>query len=371
MHVTTSSAVIGFPCESSPGDRRTLLTPAMARLLAEAGFTVLADPGIATGIDCPDQTLAADGVRFAMADEVWSAPLVLRYKCTDPADLHRLAPGQSIGGLFHAEGDPHLLDALIAGRITAYSYEFLRENDGFPLAVPGGQIAGIQAVHLGAHALQHPKGRGVLLGGVLGAEPARVVVIGSGNLGSTAARTAAALGATVTVLTHSEAAAGSSLAHAPHGVRVAVNTPALLTELLARADLVIGAILISTFDTPPMITATDLAAMRRGAVIVDATCGYGPGYLPTAGPVQPPEAPPHVVNGVLHVKIDTLPALVPRTASHAFTAIAAPYLLRLAHHALHGADDPVAASACIARDGELVHPVCRQHAAFYDEAVPA
>lgn len=86
MPVTTSNAVIGFPRESTPGDRRTLLTPAIARLLTESEFTVLAEPGIATGIDCPDQALTAEGVRFATTDQVWSAPLVLRYKCTDPAD---------------------------------------------------------------------------------------------------------------------------------------------------------------------------------------------------------------------------------------------------------------------------------------------
>jgi alanine dehydrogenase len=119
-----------------------------------------------------------------------------------------------------------------------------------------------------------------------------------------------------------------------------------------------------------MITEADLAAMQPGAVIVDATCGYGPGYLPTAGPVQEPGTPPHVVNGVLHVKLDTLPSLVPRTASQAYTAAAAPYLLRLANHVLNGSDDPVVASACIARDGQLVHPVCQQHAAFYGLGVP-
>ena len=370
MHFTASRTVIGFPRESTPRDRRTLLTPAVARLLAEDGFTVLAEPGLAIGVGCPDQALSTEGVRFAAASEAWSAPLVLRYKCTDPDDVHRLVPGQSIGGLFHAEGDARLLSALTTSGATAYSYEFLTEGDRFPLGVAGGQIAGVQAVHRGAQALQDPAGRGVLLGEIPGAGPAQVVVIGCGNVGSAAARTAVALGASVTVLTRTEDAAESYLARAPQGVRVAVNTPPLLTRLLADADLVIGAILISTFDTLPMITETDLAAMQPGAVIVDATCGYGPGYLPTAGPVQAPGTPPHVVNGVLHVKLDTLPALVPRTASQAYTAAAAPYLLRLANHVLNGSDDPVVASACIARDGQLVHPVCQQHAAFYGLGVP-
>lgn len=369
MKIGTSDTVIGFPRESTTGDRRTLLTPTVARALADAGFTVIAEQAIAAGVGCPDAVLQGEGVRFADVSGVWSAPLVLRYKCTDPDDLALLTPRQSIGALFHAEGDPRMLTALTAAGVTAYSYEFLAEDGRFPLGTPGGQIAGVQSVLLGAQALQSPAGRGVLLGGVPGAEPARVVVIGSGNVGAAAARAAAALGAKVTVLVRSESSAESYAPCAPCGVRVEVNTPGLLASLLAQVDLVIGTILVSTFDTPPMITEADLAAMQAGAVIVDATCGYGEGYLPTAGPVQAPCDPPRVVGGVLHVKLDTLPALVPRTASQAYTANAARYLVRLARVVLRGVDDPVITSACIARDGALVHPVCQQHAAFF--GVPA
>jgi SAM-dependent methyltransferase len=191
-------------------------------------------------------------------------------------------------------------------------------------------------------------------------------VIGVGNVGAAAARTAAALGARVSVLTRTEAGAESYRTRAPRGTRVVVNTPPVLARLLAQSDLVIGAILISIFDTPPMISETELAGMRPGAVIVDATCGCGPGYLPTAGPVQTPGSPPHIVNGVLHVKLDILPALVPRTASHAYTTAAAPYLLRLARHVLTDTADPAIVSACIAREGVLTHPVCQQHAGFHN-----
>jgi alanine dehydrogenase len=295
---TTPPSRIGFPRESTPGDRRTLLTPVVARLLVDAGYTVLAERGLGLGIGCHDHALAAEGVQFASASQVWSAPLVLRYKSTDSDELQRLTPGQSIGALFHAEGDPVLLQALTTSWVTAYSYEFLQDNGRFPLAGAGGTIAGIQAVHLGGQALQSPAGRGVLLGNVPGAEPAKVLIIGSGNVGSAAARTAAALGASVTVLTRTESAATAYRACAPQGVHVAVNSPDLVVQLLSKADLVIGAILISTFETPPMITEAHLASMKPGAVIVDATCGYGPGYLPTAGPMQTPGTPPHTVGGI-------------------------------------------------------------------------
>lgn len=362
--------VIGFPCESTPGDRRTLLTPTVACVLREAGFGVLAESGIGAGVFRDDADLTAQGVRFAEPDEVWAAPLVLRYKNASPDDVARLRPGQSIGALFHAEGNSALLSALAVSRVTAYSYEFVEEDGRFRLAGPGGEIAGIQAVLYGAQALQTVHGgRGVLLAQVAGAVAPRVVVIGCGNVGSAAARTASALGAEVTVLTRSAESVSRYLPSAPAGVRVAVNTPELRSRLLAEADLVVGAILISTFDTPPMITEANLREMKTGTVIVDATAGYGEGYLPTAGAIQQPGDAPRVTQGVLHVKLDALPALVPVTATAAYTANIASYLVRLARVALLGATDPVIETARIAHGGRLTHPVCRQHAEFY--GVPA
>ncbi|RNL87001.1 hypothetical protein EFW17_02300 [Halostreptopolyspora alba] len=357
------SRTIGFPRESAPDERRTLLTPHLAHALTDAGFRVIAEPGIGCGID-QDDTVLSD-VDICGPEHVWSAPLILRYKAGPPADLDRLAPGQAIGAIFHAEGDPDMLTALTRGRVTAFSYEFLREHDGFPLAVSGGRIAGIQAVLTGSQALQHVEGCGVLLGGLPGAAPARVVIIGSGNVGAAAAHTAAHLGAHVTVLTRTTNGANTYAHRAPAGVRVEVNTPDRLAELLTTADLVVGAILVSTHTTPPMVTRDHLATMRPGAVIVDATCGYGDGYLPTAGPIQEPGDPPQIVEGVLHVKRDAFPKSVPVTASHAFARAAAPYLLRLAHYVLDGVDDPAIQSAMIADRGGLVHPVVREHAELY------
>lgn len=364
MKLHPPDITVGFPRESG-AERRTICTPALACALIQAGFDVVAEPGIGEGTFIDDDAYLAAKVRFASPDEVWAAPLVLRYKSPDPADLSRLSAGQHIGALFHAEGDADLMAALRATGVTAWSYEFFAEDDRFPLGRPGGQIAGIQAVLAGAHALQHPAGRGVLLARVDGAAPAGVVVIGSGNVGAAAARTAAALGAQVVVLCASQASQNAYERCAPAGVRVMVNSRARLLECLKDADLVIGAILISTFDTPPMITEADLEAMRTGAVIVDATCGYGPGYLPTCGPLQQPGDAPHLIGGILHVKVDVWPALVPLTATDAYTANAAPYLVRLARTALLGDDDPAVQTASIARDGNLTHPVLVQHAQFY------
>ena len=364
MPVNTASLTIGFPRESGT-ERRTILTPALARQLTSAGCTVIVEPGIGTGVFTGDEEYAAAGARLAGRDEAWAAPLVLRYKSPDPRDLRRLQPGQHVGALFHAEGDPDLLTALRETGATAWSYEFVAEDGRFPLGRPGGRIAGIQAVLAGASALQAPGGRGVLLGMVDGAERANVLIIGSGNVGGAAAEAAAALGARVTVLARCESSRAAYQRRAPGGVRVLVNAHEALLDCLAAADLVIGAILVSTYDTPAMITEADLKLMRPGAVIVDATCGYGPGYLPTAGPMQAPGAPPCAVAGILHVKLDMLPALVPVTATSAYVANAAPYLERLARTALRDVPDPAIEAARIASGGCLVHPVALQHARIY------
>jgi alanine dehydrogenase len=184
-------------------------------------------------------------------------------------------------------------------------------------------------------------------------------------VGSAAAETAAALGAQVTVLARCESSRAAYCGRAPAEVQALVNTREVLLECLADADLVIGAILVSTWDTPAMITEDDLRVMRPGAVIVDATCGYGPGYLPTAGPVQAPGTPPRKVAGIVHVKLDMLPALVPVTATSAYVANAAPYLERLARTVIHGTQDPAIEAARIATGGRLVHPVTVQHARIY------
>ncbi|WP_405145118.1 hypothetical protein OG589_00180 [Sphaerisporangium sp. NBC_01403] len=364
MESRPSDLTVGFPRESGP-ERRTICTPDVARALTGAGFGVIAEPGLGQGVFIDDHAYAAAGVRFTRPEETWAAPLVLRYKSPDPTDLGRLSAGQHIGALFHAEGDAELMAALQACGATAWSYEFVQEDGHFPLGRPGGQIAGVQAVLAGAQALQDPGGRGVLLGRIDGATPATVVVIGSGNVGAAAARASAALGADVVVLTSGEASRNAYARSAPADVRVLVNTRQTLLGCLRDADLVIGAILVSTYDTPAMISADDLALMRPGAVIVDATCGYGPGYLPAAGPVQRPGDPPRLVGGILHVKVDIWPALVPVTATAAYTGNAAPYLVRLARAALLGHQDPALQAAVIVQDGKLVHPALLQHTEFY------
>jgi len=359
---------IGFPHEAQTRDPRVILIPELATTLCADGFELRSEPGIGAGIGISDDVYATAGVQFVGPDEVWRCPLLLKYKAFRPPELGRVGPDQTIGGVFHAEGNPHLIKALIRCGARAYSYEFLREDGQFPLMRAGGHIAGVQAALLAARHLQTPSGgRGVLLGNVPGAEPVRVLVIGTGNVGTAAAATASALGAEITMLARTERGREEFVRRCAHPARVRVNTPTVLREQLADSDVVIGAILVSTHSTPSMIDESDLRLMRPGSVIVDATCGYGPGYLPTAGPVQQPSDEPRVVAGVLHVKIDVLPSLVPVTASHAYATHAAPYLLRLARAVRDGTRDRVLETALIAEAGRIIHPVVREHAELYGD----
>ncbi len=148
--------------------------------------------------------------------------------------------------------------------------------------------------------------------------------------------------------------------------RAEINSPERLAQELPDADVLIGAILVSTFSTPAMVTPELVRTMRRGSVVVDATAGYGPGYLPSAGPVQQPGEPPREVVGVLHVKIDVLPSVVPVTSSRAYTAAAMPYLVRLAERVLRDNPDPVIDTALIVSEGQVRHPVLAEHLGYYD-----
>lgn len=357
---------VGFPRDSRASDPRIILTPKLAAALHAQGFAVMSESGIGERVAITDDALRAAGVKFVDSEQIWKCPLLLKYKAFLPTEVERLNPTQTIGSVFHAEGRPELIEALSRSRVRSYSFEFLSEHGRFPLMRAGGHLAGVQSVLLAAHHLQSTDGgAGILLGRVPGADPVRVLVIGTGNVGAAAAQTAGALGADVVMLAHTEESKRDFLQRTDHPARVLINNPSTLRGELREADVVVGAILVSTYTTDAMITEDDLDLMKPGSVIVDVTCGYGDGYLPTAGPLQHPGDPPRVVRGVLHVKIDVLPALVPVTATHAYSAQATPFLLRLAQAVADGHNDPLWATALITDNGVITHPIVQEHAKIY------
>ena len=350
--------------ETRPDERRVILLPREVREVIDAGFEVVVEREAGAGIGVRDAQYAAAGATIASREQAWGdSDVVVKYKAPTPAELALLRRGTHLGGLFHAEGDPALTEALCASGVTAYSYEFFRAADGdFPLAYPGGEVAGKLAVLHGAYYLQtHLGGRGVLLADIPDVEAPRVLVIGHGKVGGAAARTAVALGAQVTVLGRDRERLRRFRAAVPSRVRCRLNSPAVLREEALRADLVIGAILISTYDTEAMLTEDIVEAMRPGTVLVDATAGYGPGYLPTFTRQTTLGEPVFERSGVVHCKIDVLPSAVPRTTATAMSATIAPYLVALARSVYDGLADPTSEAGKIVEAGRITHPEVRRH----------
>jgi alanine dehydrogenase len=346
--------------ERLPNETRVALLPEQVALLTEAGFDVLVETGAGDGSGYKDDAYRHVGAQIVSTDEAWEGSrLIVKLFAPSVGEYHRLHRRIAIGGFLHAEGRKPLVEALKESGCTAYAYEYFRTQDGiFPMAVPLSEISGQMAIIYGAYFLQTQfGGRGVLLPAVSGAERARVLVIGYGNAGAAAAKLAASMGAKVVVLgTHRE-----RLRHfkslMPPDTECYLNTPEVLEREVLQADLVVGTILISTFDTPEMIGDDLVRRMKAGTMIVDVTCGHGPGYLPSFDRFTTHKDPVYLKHGVVHCKVDILPAGVPLSAGQANSVVIAPYLLRLAQ-SIYDPERPDLTSAAgkIVENGEVVHP---------------
>jgi alanine dehydrogenase len=349
--------------ETRAGEKRVILLPDQVEQFVDAGYTVLVEAGAGEQTDAPDEEYKAVGAQITSAEEAWrESDFVLKYKAPGPHEFAYLRPGLHLGAFYHAEGNPELTRALLESGTSGYAYEFFRTPEGvFPLAVPDSEVSGKLAVLFAAYHLQsHLGGRGVLLADMPQVAPPRVVVIGYGNAGAAAARTAHALGADVVVLGTNRERLRRFEASLP-GVTCHLNTPETLEREVLGADLVVGAILISTYDTPAMIDEELVRRMKRGAMIVDVTVGYGSGYLPTFDRQTTHDQPVYERFGVLHCKIDAMPGSVPYTASRAVSPLVAPYLLRLGEAIHTGAEDPTSAAGLITSGGRITHHEIERH----------
>jgi alanine dehydrogenase len=253
--------------------------------------------------------------------------------------------------------------ALLASRVNAYAYEFFEdERGGYPLAVAGAEISGRLAVIYAAYYLQSSQGgRGLLLPHVPGAQRARILIIGYGNSGGAAARLALAMGAEVTVLGRSLAGLRKFQGTVGDAVRCAVNSPEILAHEIRTADVVIGALLVSTNETPEMIGLDLVATMRPGSILIDVTCGYGRGYLSSFDRFSTLEEPSYTKNGVLHIKIDNMSSGVPLSAVHAVNAVSIPYLLALGD-VIYGASPGASMERFgqLTCDGNVISPILQE-----------
>jgi alanine dehydrogenase len=326
--------IVGVPREIKADEYRVALLPVGAEELTGAGHTVLVEAGAGTGSGLADAQYEAAGARIvADAAEVWArADMVVKVKEPLPEEWPRLRPGQVVFTYFHFAADEALTRAVIKSGITAIAYETLRDaRGGLPLLTPMSEVAGRMSIQEGAKYLERPQeGRGILLAGVPGVAPAEVAILGGGVVGSNAARVAAGLGANVRILDINLDRLRYLDDIMPPNVTTLYSDRHTILESIERADLVIGAILITGARAPRLVRHGDLARMKPGSVIVDVAIDQG-GCIETSRPTTH-RNPTYVVDGVVHYCVTNMPGAVGRTSTYALDNVTLPYTLQLANH---------------------------------------
>jgi alanine dehydrogenase len=324
--------IVGAPKEVKSDEYRVALLPVGAEELSAAGHTVLVESGAGLGSGIPDALYEAAGATIvAEASEIWKrADLVVKVKEPQPAEWEQLRPGQVLFTYFHFAADEALTRAILASGITAIAYETLRDAKGtLPLLTPMSEVAGRMSIQEGAKYLERPQeGRGILLAGVPGVAPAEVAILGGGIVGSNAARVAAGLGANVRILDINLDRLRYLDDIMPPNVTTLYSDRHTILESIERADLVIGAILITGARAPRLVRKADLARMKPGAVIVDVAIDQG-GCNETSRPTTH-RHPTYVVDGVVHYCVTNMPGAVGRTSTYALCNVTLPYVLQFA-----------------------------------------
>lgn len=349
---------VGVVTEIKPSERRVALTPAGAAELVGAGHEVLVQAGAGVGSGFADEAYTSAGAKLVDgAEGVWGdSELVVKVKEPIASEYPLLSEDTALFTYLHLAAEPSLTEALVAAKTTGIAYETVTETDGsLPLLAPMSEVAGRLAGQAGAYFLQHPLGgRGVLIGGVPGVAPARVVVIGGGVVGFNAARVAAGMGAEVTILERSPKRLRELEDRFDGRIRVVMSDPLSLEEEVSNADVVIGAVLIPGAAAPKLITRELLGKMRERAVIVDVAIDQG-GCAETSRPTTHAE-PTYLVDGILHYCVANMPGAVPSTSTRALTNSTMPYVRALADQGIDAAleNDPRLAAGLNTRGGEVI-----------------
>ncbi|QDX80731.1 alanine dehydrogenase [Denitratisoma sp. DHT3] len=349
---------IGVPREIKVQEYRVGLTPSSVRDLAARGHRVSVESGAGAAIDFSDDAYRAAGAQVvATAAEVWAAELIVKVKEPQPVEYALLRPGQILFTYLHLAPDPRQATALLQSGCIAIAYETVTDtHGGLPLLAPMSAVAGRMAPQVGAYHLMKPQGgRGVLLCGVPGVAPARMVVLGSGVVGSHAAHVAAGLGADVTVLDRNVERLDLLDRELSGRVKTIIANAATVEQCVVEADLLIGAVLVPGAAAPKLVSRAMLRSMKRGAVIVDVAIDQG-GCCETSRPTTHAD-PVFVVDGVVHYCVANIPGAVPRTSALALNNATLPFVAALADKGWRRAlaDDPHLRRGLNVCAGHLTH----------------
>jgi alanine dehydrogenase len=322
---------IGVAKEIKQQEYRVALTPAGARELVQRGHEVIVETEAGVGSAFLDDAYERAGATIAAVDDVWSgADLLLKVKEPIAPEYPRLREGMTLFTYLHIAADEPLTRALVDSGITAIAYETVETDAGaLPLLAPMSEIAGRLAPQAGADQLEKPKGgRGILLGGVAGVAPARVLVIGGGMVGYNAAVIALGMGAQVTILERSVDRMRFLEQILSGRVQLLMSSALQLEEAIKDADLTIGAVLIPGALAPKLITRAMLGTMKESSVFVDVAIDQG-GCAETSRPTTHDD-PVYTVDGVIHYCVANMPGAVPITSTRALTNVTLPYVEQLA-----------------------------------------
>lgn len=324
--------IVGTVTEIKNHEYRVGLTPESAAELVAHDHQVLVQSGAGLGIGAEDTDYKTAGAEIAetAADVFERADMIVKVKEPQPVETDMLRPGQILYTYLHLAPDPEQTKALVASGATAIAYETVTApGGGLPLLKPMSQVAGRMSVQAGATALEKSHGgRGVLLGGVPGTAPAKVVVLGGGVVGFNAAQMATGLGADVTILDRNPDVLERLAIHFETRAKTAYSTKTRVAELVAEADLVIGAVLIPGAAAPKLVSRADLATMKPGAVLVDVAIDQG-GCFETSHATTHAD-PTYEVDGIVHYCVANMPGGVARTSTYALNNVTLPHAIAIA-----------------------------------------
>ncbi|HVE90964.1 MAG TPA: alanine dehydrogenase [Actinomycetota bacterium] len=324
---------IGVPTEVMESEYRVALTPAGARELSGAGHEVLIQQGAGTGSVLPDSAYERAGGRIVpTAADAWSADLVLKVKEPLQSEFDHLRSGQIVFTYLHLAAHRELTQRLVDSRAIGIAYETVAVDGRLPLLAPMSEIAGRMAPHVGAHYLEKEHGAGILLGGVSGVRPARVVVLGAGTAGRNAAFLAAGMEAEVLLFDKNiDRLREVDFIHRGRIMTLYSNRESV-EQALREADLVIGAVLVPGAKAPVVVPESSVKEMKPGSVLVDLSIDQG-GCIETAH-VTTHTDPIYELHGVVHYCVGNVPGAVPNTSTYALTNATLPFVEAIANSGL-------------------------------------
>ena len=329
---------VGVPREVKTAEHRVAMTPDGVRELERFGVQVLVETGAGEGASITDADYIAAGADIVpTAADAWAQEMVVKVKEPKPEEFGFLRPDLTLFTYLHLAAYPAVAEALLAAGTTSVAYETVQSADGsLPLLAPMSEVAGRLAPQMGAHFLErHNGGRGVLMGGAPGVRPAKVVVLGAGNVGWNSAWIAAGMEAEVVLIDKNlDRLRFVDQIHRGRIMTAASNRGAI-ERALADADLVIGAVLVAGGRAPVVVSDEMVQAMKPRAVIVDVAVDQG-GCIATTRETTHDD-PTYVEHGIVHYAVGNMPGAVPHTSTYALTNATLPYLLDVAIHGAIGA----------------------------------